>query len=123
MGAIDNLETLKRTGRISSSTALVGSLLSIKPVVELRDGKVEQESRQRTRSKSLDYVIDKAAGVSNIKLFSILNGAAKDYESFKTKMLDKVSLGSDVNIVEADIGPIIGSHVGQGAVGFACLTD
>ncbi len=123
MGAIDNLETLKRTGRISSSKALVGSLLSIKPVVELKDGKVENESNQRTRTKSLDYVIDKAAAIKKIKLFSILNGEAKDYETFKSKMLERVDIAEGVEIIEADIGPIIGSHVGQGAVGFACLTE
>jgi DegV family protein with EDD domain len=123
MGTIDSLDSLKRTGRISASEALVGSLLSIKPIVELRDGKVEPESRHRTRSKSLDYVIEKATNINNIKLFSILNGAAKDFDTYKTKLLEKVNLPESVEIIYADIGPIIGTHVGRGAVGFACLKN
>ena len=59
-GVLDTLEHLEKGGRIGGARALLGSLLSIKPVVSLVDGKVEEESKQRTRSRSLRYLADKA---------------------------------------------------------------
>ncbi|MGH2929508.1 MAG: DegV family protein, partial [Solirubrobacteraceae bacterium] len=56
VGVVDTLDHLQRGGRIGGAAALLGSLLSIKPVVEVRDGVVERESRQRTRGRALDYV-------------------------------------------------------------------
>ena len=52
-GALDTLEFLKRGGRIGNARALLGSMLSIKPVVEVRDGVVEEAGKVRTRSKAL----------------------------------------------------------------------
>ena len=62
---MDTLENLKKGGRIGGAQAFFGSLLSVKPVIELRDGVVEPESRQRTRSKSLRYLIDKLREYDN----------------------------------------------------------
>ncbi len=119
MGTLDTLEYLKRGGRIGSGAALVGSLLSIKPIVEVRDGKVAGESKHRTRGKSLDYVAEKAAIPDEVERFALLNGEAQDFEVFKNKVL---AIKDRQNIIYADIGPIIGTHVGQGAVGFAYQT-
>ena len=59
-GVVDSLDYLRRGGRIGGAAKLVGSLLSIKPVIEVRDGVVEVESKQRTRSRSLQYLANKA---------------------------------------------------------------
>ena len=59
-GVVDTLEHLEKGGRIGGARALLGSLLSIKPVVTLVDGRVEEESKQRTRGRSLRYLADKA---------------------------------------------------------------
>ncbi len=61
LGAVDTLEHLEKGGRIGGARALLGSLLSIKPVVVLVDGVVEEESKQRTRGRSLRYLADKVA--------------------------------------------------------------
>ena len=50
-GALDTLENLKKGGRIGGAKALLASALAIKPIVEVRDGKVEEGGKQRTRSK------------------------------------------------------------------------
>ena len=52
-GALDTLEYLKRGGRIGNARALLGSMLSIKPIVEVADGVVEESGKVRTRSKAL----------------------------------------------------------------------
>ena len=63
-GVVDTLEHLEKGGRIGGARALLGSLLSIKPVVTLVDGEVAEESKQRTRARSLRYLADKALGVA-----------------------------------------------------------
>ena len=57
-GSLDTLEYLKRGGRIGAAQALLGSILSIKPCIEVVDGKVEPGPKQRTRSRSLQWLAD-----------------------------------------------------------------
>lgn len=118
-GAIDTLDNLKRGGRIGGASALVGSLLAIKPVIEVRDGVVEQESRQRTRVKSLRYLADKvkAAGQPVARLAAV-GADARDFDQFLGMLAD---VRSEHPLLVGDIGPVIGTHAGPGAVGVAWL--
>ena len=75
-GVVDTLEHLEKGGRIGGARALLGSLLSIKPVVSLVDGVVEEESKQRTRGRSLRYLADKAVDSPPIRRMAVCNGAA-----------------------------------------------
>lgn len=115
-GAIDTLENLRKGGRIGNARAVLGTLLSIKPVIEVRDGVVEEESRQRTRARSLRYLADKVRAAGPLRRLALLNGNAPDFDTF-------VALLSDVRpatpVVIADIGPIVAAHAGPGAVGVA----
>jgi DegV family protein with EDD domain len=117
-GAIDTLENLKRGGRIGGAAALVGSLLAIKPVIEVRDGVVEQESRQRTRVKSLRYLADKVHQAGPIARLAVFGADAPDLESF-LDLLDGVR--PTEKLLCGEIGPVIGTHCGPGAVGAAWL--
>ena len=60
-GALDSLDNLRKGGRLGSAQALLGGLLDIKPVLEIRDGVLELESRPRTRSRSLERLASKMA--------------------------------------------------------------
>ncbi len=117
-GAIDTLDYLKKGGRISGGRALLGSLLSFKPIIELRDGLVEAESRQRTRSRSLRYVVDKVRQYEHIEQLAILDAAAPDIETFKDMMAD---VFPREDTILADVGPIIGAHSGPGTLGVTFL--
>jgi DegV family protein with EDD domain len=121
-GAIDTLENLKRGGRIGGAQALLGSMLSIKPVVEVRDGVVEQESKQRTRSKSLRYLADKVRSAGPISRLAVFAADAPDLDQFLA-MLEGVHPAEKTLI--GDVGPVIGTHAGPGAIGAAWmpLTD
>ena len=77
-GVLESLDYLKRGGRIGGAANLVGSLLSIKPVIEVRDGVVEVESKQRTRARSLQYLAHKALEAGAIERLAVANGAAPD---------------------------------------------
>ncbi len=113
-GALDTLENLRRGGRIGSAQAFFGSLLSIKPVIEVRDGHVQPESKQRTRSRSLQYLVDKVKAAGEITNLCVLHAMAPDIDQY-VKMMGEV-YPTERTLV-ALIGPVIGTHTGRGAVG------
>ncbi len=114
---VDTLEHLEKGGRIGGARALLGSLLSIKPVVTLINGRVEEESKQRTRSRSLRYLADKAKSSPPISRLAVCNGAAPDIDEFLA-MLEGVP--TDHPLVVTDLGPVVGTHTGPGTIGL-CL--
>jgi DegV family protein with EDD domain len=117
-GVVDTLEHLEKGGRIGGARALLGSPLSIKPVVSLVDGKVAEESKQRTRVRSLRYLADKAVNSAPIKRIAVCNGAATDIDEF----LDMLSgVQSEFPIVVVDLGPVVGTHTGPGTVGLCMI--
>jgi len=118
-GVVDTLEHLEKGGRIGGARALLGSLLSIKPVVTLIDGRVEEESKQRTRGRSLRYVADKAKDSPPISRLAVCNGAAPDIAEVLT-MLEGVP--TDHPLVVSDLGPVVGTHTGPGTVGLCIVT-
>jgi DegV family protein with EDD domain len=116
-GVVDTLEHLEKGGRIGGARALLGSLLSIKPVVTLVDGEVAEESKQRTRARSLRYLADKAHDSPPISRLAVCNGAAPDVDEF-VAMLDGVK--TEHPLVVVDLGPVVGTHTGPGTIG-ACM--
>jgi DegV family protein with EDD domain len=119
-GAIDTLENLRKGGRIGGAAATLGTVLSIKPVIQVRDGVVEQESRQRTRAKSLRYLVDKVRSAGPLERLAVLNADATDFASFLDLIED---VGSSRPRLVGDIGPVIGTHAGPGAIGLAWLRE
>jgi len=118
-GVLGGLDYLKRGGRIGGAAHLVGSLLSIKPVVEVRDGKVEVESKQRTRARSLQYLANKALGAGAIERLAVANGAAPDIDV----VLELVRQADPVvPLVVGDLGPVVGSHTGPATVGVCFIS-
>jgi len=118
-GVLDTLEHLEKGGRIGGARALLGSLLSIKPVVSLVDGKVEEESKQRTRSRSLRYLADKAVGSPPISRLAVCNGAAEDLDVFVAMLKD---VPTEHPLVVVDLGPVVGTHTGPGTIGMCLIT-
>lgn len=112
-GALDTLENLKKGGRIGGAQALLGGLLSIKPIIEVRDGKVEPEGKQRTRARALAYLADKVRTAGPIENLAVMHADADDVGAF-VESLRPLAPGE---IVLGDIGPVIGTHSGPGAIG------
>jgi fatty acid-binding protein DegV len=117
-GAIDTLDNLKKGGRIGGAAALVGSLLAIKPVIEVRGGVVEQESKQRTRARSLRYLADKVLEAGPIARLAVFSADAPDLDQL-LDLLDGVR--PTERMLLGDVGPVIGTHCGPGAIGAAWL--
>lgn len=112
-GALDTLEYLKKGGRIGNARALLGSVLSIKPIVEVREGAVEEAGKVRTRSKALNLLAEKARA-QPIDSLAVLHGQAPDVEEL-LDMLGEVFPRDD--IVTGLVGPVIGTHAGPGVIG------
>jgi DegV family protein with EDD domain len=114
--AIDTLENLKKGGRIGGAQALLGSMLSIKPIIEVKDGKVEPESRQRTRSKALAYLAGKVREQPRLEQLAVLNGNAPDIDEFVDML---AGVAPDGELIVGDVGAVIGAHSGPRVIGVA----
>jgi DegV family protein with EDD domain len=115
-GALDTLENLKKGGRIGGAKALLASALAIKPIIEVRDGKVEQGGKQRTRSKALAFLVDKVVEAGDrVDTLMVLHADCSDVDAF-VEMLRPHYTGE---IVVGDIGPVVGTHAGRGTIGVA----
>ncbi|MFZ9481491.1 MAG: DegV family protein [Ilumatobacteraceae bacterium] len=114
-GALDTLENLKKGGRIGGAKALLASALAIKPIIEVRDGKVEQGGKQRTRSKALAFLVDTLREAGDIESLMVLHADCSDVDTF----LEMLRLHFTGEIVVGEIGPVVGSHAGRGTIGIA----
>ncbi len=112
-GTLDTLEFLKKGGRIGNARALLGSMLAMKPVVEIRDGVVEEAGKVRTRSKALRLLADKVHE-RHVEDVAVLHGDAKDIDEF-LELIDDVAPRD--KIVVGAVGPVIGTHAGPGVLG------
>ncbi|MEI7622804.1 MAG: DegV family protein [Actinomycetes bacterium] len=116
--ALDTLENLKKGGRIGSAKALLGSMLSVKPLIRIVDGAVEEAGKQRTRKRSLEWLRDQLFAEASVKELSILEGDAPDIELFLDMIAeryprDQIRIGK--------IGAVIGTHGGPGVIGMCYL--
>jgi DegV family protein with EDD domain len=118
-GTIDTLENLRKGGRIGGAQALVGSLLSIKPVIRVTDGVVEEESKQRTRGRALRYLASKLRDAGPVDRMAACGADAPDMDQFLS-LLEGVP--SAETMLVGEIGPVIGTHAGPGTVGVAWLS-
>ena len=117
-GALDTLENLKKGGRIGSAKALLGSMLSVKPIIHIGDGAVEEAGKQRTRKRALEWMRDQLFAEGTVEKLSILHGEAPDIDAFLDMISeryprDQIRLGK--------IGAVIGTHGGPGVIGMCYL--
>ncbi len=115
-GTLDTLDNLKKGGRIGGAQALLGSMLSIKPILDLSSGEVEEAGRQRTRKKALGWLRDTLEAALPVEHLAIMHGEAPDLEQF-VEMLAPIV---DTDSIRIDkIGAVIGAHGGPRVMGLA----
>ncbi len=114
-GALDTLENLRKGGRIGGAKALVASVLSIKPIIEVRDGKVEEGGKQRTRAKALAMLVETVRANLPLERLAVMHADVDDVDVFVGR-LREIYAGE---IVVGEIGPVIGTHAGRGTIGVA----
>jgi DegV family protein with EDD domain len=119
--ALDTLEYLRKGGRMSAAQAAVGSLLAVKPIITVRDGKVEAADRARTRSKARERVLELLTG-GRVERLAILYTPGADHQSFREELVARVPGGIDPALVSTHVvGPSIGPHLGPGCLGGVIL--
>lgn len=113
-GALLTLENLKKNGRIGGAQAMLGSLLNIKPIVDISTGEVTEAGKQRTRGKSLVWLRDRLFQEPDVGHVAICHGCSDDYEEIRDLISPRYS-GDQVSVWT--IGPVIGAHGGTGVAG------
>ena len=120
---VDTLEFLRRGGRIGGATAFLGSALNLKPILALRDGKIEGVEKVRTKRKALDRMVEiiaeEASGKTPVRVATL---HAND-EMEGRSALDAIT--SKLNPAEkyiTDLSPVVGTHAGPGTVGIAYIS-
>ena len=117
--ALDTLENLRKGGRIGAAGSLLGSMLSIKPLIEVRNGVVEPAGKQRTRGKALSYLVGVVEqNADQIEQIFVTHAACDDVESFVEQVKSVVS----VEVLVGEVGPVVGAHAGIGTIGVAFQT-
>jgi len=120
--AVATLEFLHRGGRIGGGARFLGTALNLKPILEIRDGRVEALERVRTRKKSLarliELVEERTEGQSPIRIAAIHANAPEEAKA----VLEEASkrLGT-VEEFLSDVSPVVGTHTGPGTVGIAYM--
>ena len=118
-GSLDTLEYLKKGGRIGAAQALLGSILSIKPCIEVVDGKVEPGPKQRTRSRSLQWLADQVGGFKGVENLAVLHGDAPDVDTLVGLLAPHYPREE---IVVGQLGAVVGAHTGPRTIGVAFQT-
>ena len=120
-GRLDTLEYLRKGGRIGAASAVMGTMLNIKPIISVQDGLVSNVAKARgakMADKQLRELITKSGGIDFSKPICAAYSGLED-DNLKTFLAESTDLlcGSDAPI--ASVGCVIGTHVGPGAVALA----
>lgn len=123
--AVKTLEFLRRGGRIGGAAALVGTMLNLKPILELIDGKIESVDKVRTMNKALDRLIEiLIAKVDNqypVRISVQHANALPEAESLLDKIITKFPANTIVETMISEVSPAIGTHTGPGLLGISYM--
>jgi DegV family protein with EDD domain len=122
MFVVETLEYLRRGGRIGGAQAMLGTLLHIKPLLELQDGRIEAVEKIRTKKQALgrmlDLIEEKIAGRAPIRLATLhANVEAEALELLETAR----NRFNPVESFHSLLSPVIGTHAGPGTVALAFM--
>ena len=122
---VSNLEYLRRGGRIGGAQAFLGTALNLKPILELRGGKIEAVERVRTMSKAIDRLIDlfeeRIGDRRPIRIASLHAAAPEEARLLLERTRQRFSEDEVVESVYSEISPVVGTHTGPGTVGLAYM--
>ena len=124
---VDDLNHLHRGGRLSKTSAVLGSMIKIKPIIVVNaEGKLEVVAKERGRKKSINTIVDMAVertGDYKQEIVMITHGDCIDEAEYLASVVkEKMGIG-DENIMINNIGTVIGGHTGPGVLAVFCLAD
>jgi DegV family protein with EDD domain len=117
---LDTLEFLRRSGRMNGAVSGIGSLLSLKPLLKMSNG-VSASELVRTTKKAEERLVKLLKERLPVERFALLHtNAAEAAEAFRARIADLIP---KEKVYSMDITPVIGAHIGPGAVGYAILSE
>jgi DegV family protein with EDD domain len=117
--ALDTLEYLKHSGRVSWAQAGIGSLLQIKPILDVREGEVKSHARVRTFKRAFDELITLAREQAPLDRLAIMHA---DNASGARELRDALKDIAPPDTITVNIAPAIGTHIGPGGLGFSSVS-
>lgn len=118
IAALNTLENLKKGGRIGGAKAMVGSILSIKPLLDLTGGTVQEAGRARTRKRAMEWLYDRMRDSAPIEHVAVMHSGAPDIEKF----LDLIAPHFPRDVLRVGkMGAVIGTHGGAQMIGVSWI--
>ena len=115
---LDTLEHLIKGGRVGGARALIGQVLSIKPLLELKDGIVAEAGRQRTKAKALVAIAEVARSHQPMRRLALVQGASSEVKALEALVAD---IPTEFPLIVTDMGPVVGTHGGPGIIGLCWI--
>ncbi len=114
----DTLEYLRLGGRIGPLSSMIGSLLSVKPIIEVSLGGLKSLGKQRTKARAIEFLITLLKETNDIDKVAVVHSGAADI----SRVFEQVSeITGQKEILLSYIGPIVGAYSGPGAIGFCIM--
>lgn len=123
--AVSTLEYLHKGGRIGGASAFLGTALGLKPILEVRDGRIEAAAKIRTMNKAVDRVVDimveKVADQRPVRISALHANAPREAEQLLQKVCERFHPRDIAEAFSSGVSPVIGTHTGPGTVGLAFM--
>jgi DegV family protein with EDD domain len=119
IAALDTLEYLRRSGRLSRFQSTLGSVLQIKPVLRMHSGEFDME-RVRTRNGAASRVMELVTQLAPFEELTLVHTHAPQKVALLRQQASHLFPAGDEPIV-AEVTPLIGTHIGPGAAGFVAI--
>jgi DegV family protein with EDD domain len=116
---LDTLEYLRRSGRVSRLAAGLGTLLSVKPLLKMSNGLIQME-RVRTRQGAIERMLTLVRNLGLLEQLAVVHSDAPEAAAGLWRQAADLIPGVSAPIT-GEVTPVIGSHVGPGAVGLVCI--
>ncbi len=120
--ALDTVEYVRRSGRVPGAVMWLGSLLNIKPIIELTDGQVKTMSAARTTKQADERLMSFLRAGGKLERLAVLHtGAEPRARRFLNQLMNEMSQSAPRDILMINVTTVIGTHVGPNGLGFASV--
>jgi DegV family protein with EDD domain len=119
---VNTLEYLHKGGRIGGATAFLGTALDIKPILYIKNGRIEPLEKQRTRKRSISRLVElmeKNVGEKPVHVAILHGNIPEEFRKLEQSIRSQFNC---VELITSDMGPVIGVHAGPGTLGLVFYT-